>query len=100
MTVLGLPVMVSSADPSKGLLAASGGDTVKVFDVSVESGDRCTLSYTPSPNCFVNSVKWNHSSEWNCPLNSSFDDLLIVIFVPFVDGWIFNWWFNNFAVFF
>lgn len=44
------------------LLAASGGDTVKLFDVSVESGDPCTLSYTPSPGCHVNSVKWNHTN--------------------------------------
>lgn len=44
------------------LLAASGGDTVKLFDVSVESGDPCTLSYTPSPGFQVNSVKWNHTN--------------------------------------
>lgn len=45
------------------LLAASGGDTVKLFDVSMEPGDPCVLSYTPSPGCLVNSVKWNHTSE-------------------------------------
>lgn len=45
------------------VLAASGGDTVKLFDVSVEPGDPCILSYTPSPGCLVNSVKWNHTSE-------------------------------------
>ncbi|XP_059666320.1 protein NEDD1-like [Cornus florida] len=44
------------------LLAASGGDTVKLFDVSVEPGDPCTLSYTPSPGFQVNSVKWNHTN--------------------------------------
>jgi hypothetical protein len=49
-------------DPSMALLAASGGDTVKLFDVSVKAGDPCTLSYTPSPGCLVNSVKWNHTS--------------------------------------
>lgn len=46
-----------------GLLAASGGDTMKLFDVSGEPGDPCILSYTPSPGCLVNSVKWNHTSE-------------------------------------
>ncbi|KAJ9175785.1 hypothetical protein P3X46_014301 [Hevea brasiliensis] len=50
------------ADPSMGLLAASGGDTVKLFDVSGEPGDPCILSYTPSPGCLVNSVKWNHTN--------------------------------------
>ncbi|XP_059628072.1 protein NEDD1-like [Cornus florida] len=49
-------------DPSMALLAASGGDTVKLFDVSVEPGDPCTLSYTPSPGFQVNSVKWNHTN--------------------------------------
>ncbi|KAK1355271.1 Transducin/WD40 repeat-like superfamily protein [Heracleum sosnowskyi] len=48
-------------DPSM-LLATSGGDTVKLFDVSVVSGDPCTLSYTPSPGFQVNSVKWNHTN--------------------------------------
>ncbi|CAK9326219.1 unnamed protein product [Citrullus colocynthis] len=52
-------------DPSMALLAASAGDTVKLFDVSVHSndlGDPCTLSYTPSPGYQVNSVKWNHTN--------------------------------------
>lgn len=49
-------------DPSVALLAASGGDTVKLFDVSVKSGDPCVSSYIPSPGCHVNSVKWNHTS--------------------------------------
>jgi hypothetical protein len=55
--------MINLADPSMSLLAASGGDTVKLFDVSVEPGDPCTLNYTPTPGCVVNSVKWNHASE-------------------------------------
>uniref|UniRef100_A0A5B7BFE4 Uncharacterized protein n=1 Tax=Davidia involucrata TaxID=16924 RepID=A0A5B7BFE4_DAVIN len=50
------------SDPSMALLAASGGDTVKLFDVSVEPGDPCTLSYTPTPRSLVNSVKWNHTN--------------------------------------
>ncbi|GAV70309.1 WD40 domain-containing protein [Cephalotus follicularis] len=49
-------------DRSTALLAASGGDTVKLFDVSVDAGDPCTLSYTPSPSCLVNSLKWNHTN--------------------------------------
>lgn len=44
------------------LLAATGGDTVKLFDVSVETGDPCTLTYTPSPASLINSLKWNHTS--------------------------------------
>ncbi|WOG93970.1 hypothetical protein DCAR_0313260 [Daucus carota subsp. sativus] len=48
-------------DPAM-LLAASAGDTVKLFDVSAESGDRCSLSYSPSPGFQVNSVKWNHTN--------------------------------------
>ncbi|KAL9351759.1 hypothetical protein Peur_054439 [Populus x canadensis] len=54
--------MINLADPSMSLLAASGGDTVKLFDVSVEPGDPCTLNYTPTPGCVVNSVKWNHTN--------------------------------------
>lgn len=50
------------SDPSMALLAASGGDTVKLFDVTIKAGDPCTLSYTPSPGCLVNSVKWNHTN--------------------------------------
>ncbi|XP_062092605.1 protein NEDD1 isoform X1 [Humulus lupulus] len=53
---------MNSSDPSVALLAASGGDTVKLFDVSGKPGDPCTLSYTPSPGCQVNSVKWNHTN--------------------------------------
>ncbi|KAF7816390.1 protein NEDD1 [Senna tora] len=45
------------------LLAAGGGDTVKLFDTSIKPpGDTCPLSYTPSPGCQVNSVKWNHTN--------------------------------------
>lgn len=44
------------------LLAASGGDTVKLFDVSMDPGDPCVLSHTPSPGSQVNSVKWNHTN--------------------------------------
>ena len=54
---------MSIGDPSMALLAASGGDTVKLFDASVKPGDPCTLSYIPSPGFQVNSVKWNHTSE-------------------------------------
>ncbi|ONI24452.1 hypothetical protein PRUPE_2G241200 [Prunus persica] len=54
--------MNSGLDPSMALLAASGGDTVKLFDVSVKSGDPCVLSYTPSPGSHVNSLKWNHTN--------------------------------------
>nr|TKS16746.1 transducin family protein [Populus alba] len=54
--------MINLADPSMSLLAASGGDTVKLFDVSVEPGDPCTLNYTPTPGRVVNSVKWNHTN--------------------------------------
>ncbi|KAK4431728.1 protein NEDD1 [Sesamum alatum] len=44
------------------LLAASGGDTVKLFDISVEPQDPCVLTYCPSPGLRVNSVKWNHNN--------------------------------------
>ncbi|KAI5432746.1 hypothetical protein KIW84_020158 [Lathyrus oleraceus] len=51
------------------LLAAFGGDTVKIFDASdklfdssVKPGDPCTFSFTPSPGFQVNSAKWNHSN--------------------------------------
>uniref|UniRef100_UPI003B28DDDC Protein NEDD1 n=1 Tax=Arabidopsis thaliana TaxID=3702 RepID=UPI003B28DDDC len=55
-------MMSNLVEPSWRLLAASGGDTVKLFDVSADSGDPCVLSYTPSPGCAVNSVKWNHTN--------------------------------------
>ncbi|KAL6580332.1 hypothetical protein OROMI_008356 [Orobanche minor] len=44
------------------LLAASGGDTVKLFDISVELPNPCVLTYSPSPGLRVNSVKWNHNN--------------------------------------
>nr|XP_043608311.1 protein NEDD1 [Erigeron canadensis] len=53
---------MSFSDPAMSLLAASGGDTVKLFDVSVDPGDPCILSHTPSPGSQVNSVKWNHTN--------------------------------------
>ncbi|PSR93146.1 hypothetical protein CEY00_Acc27756 [Actinidia chinensis var. chinensis] len=49
-------------DRSPSIFAAAGGDNVKLFDVSAEHGDPCTLSYTPSPAFQVNSVKWNHTN--------------------------------------
>ncbi|CAO2821922.1 unnamed protein product [Amaranthus hypochondriacus] len=58
------------------LLAASAGDTVKLFDLSVTSGDPCTLSYTPSPGFQVNSVKWNHT---NLVIASAGDDKKITL---------------------
>jgi protein NEDD1 len=58
-------MMSNLVEPSWRLLAASGGDTVKLFDVSADSGDPCVLSYTPSPGCAVNSVKWNHTSMYS-----------------------------------
>ncbi|KAH0457621.1 hypothetical protein IEQ34_012936 [Dendrobium chrysotoxum] len=53
---------MSLLDSSASLLATCGGDTVKLFDVSVKSADPCILSYTPSPGSQVNSVKWNHTN--------------------------------------
>ncbi|CAN6223924.1 unnamed protein product [Urochloa humidicola] len=49
-------------DPAAPLLATCGGDTVKLFDVTVESGDPCVLAYTPAPGNPVNAVKWNHTN--------------------------------------
>lgn len=54
--------MLNLVEPSWRLLAASGGDTVKLFDVLADSGDPCVLSYTPTPGSAVNSVKWNHTN--------------------------------------
>ncbi|KAB8110451.1 hypothetical protein EE612_047711 [Oryza sativa] len=51
-------------DPAAPLLATCGGDTVKLFDVTVESGDPCVLAYTPAPAHPVNAVRWNHTSEY------------------------------------
>ncbi|GJN11762.1 hypothetical protein PR202_ga29979 [Eleusine coracana subsp. coracana] len=58
-------------DPAAPLLATSGGDTVKLFDVTVESGDPCVLAYTSAPGNPVNSVKWNHTIEWAVGLQCS-----------------------------
>ncbi|KAI4372966.1 hypothetical protein MLD38_011143 [Melastoma candidum] len=48
------------------LLAACGGDTVKLFDVSTDGGgdqpSSCVLSYVPSPGFAVHSLKWNHTN--------------------------------------
>ncbi|XP_024373568.1 protein NEDD1 [Physcomitrium patens] len=44
------------------LLAACGGETVKLFDVSIETGDPCTFQYTPSPGYQVNCARWNHTN--------------------------------------
>ncbi|KAJ8528449.1 hypothetical protein K7X08_022141 [Anisodus acutangulus] len=44
------------------ILAVTGGDTVKLFDLSLEPRDPCILNYTPSPGFQVNSVKWNHTN--------------------------------------
>ncbi|KAF9597041.1 hypothetical protein IFM89_015196 [Coptis chinensis] len=55
--------MMSFADPSMALLSSTGGDTVKLFNLSMESDrDPCTLTYSPSPGSHVNSVKWNHTN--------------------------------------
>ncbi|CAA2934557.1 NEDD1 isoform X2 [Olea europaea subsp. europaea] len=53
---------MNSTESMKLLLAASGGDTVKLFDISLEPRDPCVLSYVPSPSFRVNSVKWNHNN--------------------------------------
>ncbi|ONK62031.1 uncharacterized protein A4U43_C08F36080 [Asparagus officinalis] len=53
---------MSFVDRSASLLATCGGDTVKLFDVSVDSGDPCALSYSPTPGSQVNCVKWNHTN--------------------------------------
>ncbi|XP_024015137.1 protein NEDD1 isoform X2 [Eutrema salsugineum] len=59
--------MKNLVEPSWRLLAASGGDTVKLFDVSAAAepvvDNPCVfLSYTPTPGSVVNSVKWNHTN--------------------------------------
>ncbi|KAG6503272.1 hypothetical protein ZIOFF_035583 [Zingiber officinale] len=50
-------------DSSVSLLTTCGSDTVKLFDVTMDAGDPCTLTYTPSPGSQINSVKWNHTSK-------------------------------------
>ncbi|KAH6827213.1 Transducin/WD40 repeat-like superfamily protein [Perilla frutescens var. hirtella] len=49
-------------ESAKLLLAASGGDTVKLFDISVEPQNPCVLTHSPSPGLRVNSVRWNHNN--------------------------------------
>ncbi|KAG6532431.1 hypothetical protein ZIOFF_006274 [Zingiber officinale] len=44
-------------DSSVSLLATCDSDIVKLFDVTVDAGDPCTLIYTPSPGSQINSVK-------------------------------------------
>ncbi|GFP81752.1 protein nedd1 [Phtheirospermum japonicum] len=53
---------MNSVESAKLLLAASGGDTVKLFDISVEPQNPCVLTYSPSSGSRVNSVKWNHNN--------------------------------------
>ncbi|KAJ0984040.1 hypothetical protein J5N97_002396 [Dioscorea zingiberensis] len=53
---------MSFVNPNGALLAASGGDTVKLFDVTVDLGDPCVLSYSPFPGSHVNCIKWNHTN--------------------------------------
>ncbi|XP_057804089.1 protein NEDD1-like isoform X2 [Salvia miltiorrhiza] len=50
------------AESAKLLLAASSGDTVKLFDISVEPQNPCVLTHSPSPGSRVNSVRWNHNN--------------------------------------
>ncbi|KAH6769184.1 hypothetical protein C2S51_014520 [Perilla frutescens var. frutescens] len=53
---------MNSSESSK-LLAASGGDTVKLLDISSKAEKHeCVLAYSPSPKFSVNSVKWNHNN--------------------------------------
>ncbi|CAM6100478.1 unnamed protein product [Calypogeia fissa] len=44
------------------LLAACGGETVKLFDPAVETGDPCVFQYTPAPGFQVNCARWNHTN--------------------------------------
>ncbi|KAJ7535575.1 hypothetical protein O6H91_12G039200 [Diphasiastrum complanatum] len=47
------------------LLAACGGDTIKLFDVrggETGGGDPCTLQYAPSPGLHINCARWNHTN--------------------------------------
>ncbi|KAL0451430.1 UNVERIFIED_CONTAM: protein NEDD1 [Sesamum latifolium] len=53
---------MNSLESVKLLLAAAGGDTVKLFDISVEPQNPCLLTYSPSPGVRLNSVKWNHNN--------------------------------------
>ncbi|KAL0404147.1 UNVERIFIED_CONTAM: protein NEDD1 [Sesamum radiatum] len=53
---------MNSLESVKLLLAAAGGDTVKLFDISMEPQNPCVLTYSPSPGVRLNSVKWNHNN--------------------------------------
>lgn len=79
------------ADPSMELLAASGGDTVKIFDIKLEPNDPCVLSYSPSPSCLVNSVKWNHTSK----LFFSFTFRAFFSFLSLRSAWLNVWWLRS-----
>jgi hypothetical protein len=62
----------------KPLLAACGGETVKLFDVSERTRDPCTFQYTPAPGCQVNCARWNHTSEL-LPLSLSLQFLKLIM---------------------
>ncbi|KAL2653642.1 hypothetical protein R1flu_021770 [Riccia fluitans] len=49
-----------AAGPS--LLAACGGETVKLFDPGPEISEPCIFQYTPAPGYQVNCAKWNHTN--------------------------------------
>ncbi|GER36701.1 transducin/WD40 repeat-like superfamily protein, partial [Striga asiatica] len=53
---------MNSVESGRLLLAACGGDTVKLFDPSLEPQNPCVLTYSPSPGSRVNSIKWNHNN--------------------------------------
>lgn len=63
----------------QSLLAACGGETVKLFDPAVETGDPCVFQYTPSPGYQVNCAKWNHTSM---SLYSRSDDFALFFCFP------------------
>lgn len=63
---------------AQSLLAACGGDTVKLFDVSVERGDPCIFQHAPSPGLLVNCARWNHT---NLVLASAGDDRKISLWM-------------------
>lgn len=53
---------MNSSESAK-LLAASGGDTVKLLDISPKGEYNCVLAYSPLQGSSVNSIKWNHNSQ-------------------------------------
>lgn len=59
------------------LLAACGGETVKLFDPAVETGDPCVFQYTPAPGFQVNCARWNHTSEWKCAMPIVFENEVV-----------------------